>query len=242
MKWLSAQEAEKLSGYGDKEPQAYLFACGHGDLSTRLPVPPRFISTGEGVALPTNEWVALIGDRPVVIQQELSCDHREPNPVTVLTPFADGPARTEWSPLRELAALPDPIKPTRPLFIQSRSTSREHVVFRPNERGWDEAIYHAAERAEAEDLLNYLRADPWNARCFIGSAERSGEWTIFAPDGRESRVLGAYAEVSAALRVASRISSDRPNDVLVVRDVSERRSMNEYRLSRGHLERALHRV
>lgn len=237
MEWLSPSDAEKLLVRPDQEPQTFLFFCGHGDLTTSLPVKPRHISTDEGAALPTNEWVGLIGDRPVVIQQEQLRDRGETNPVTVLTPFPSSGAQ-EWSPLRELAVLPEPIQASRPLYIQSHSTSRDHVVRRPNKRGWNDVLYRAASRDEAEDLLHYLRREPWNRQCFIGSTEPPGQWTIFAPNGSEARILGAYPEVDAALQFASRMSMYPPHEVLLVKDVSERRNSNEYRIVHGRLERA----
>src|SRR3954466_6515939 len=170
MKWLSPRDAEKLlPGYGG-EPQAFLFDCADCDLAARLPVEPRHLSTDDGEPSPTHQWAALIDDRrPVVIQQKLPPGRGEPNPVPVLTPYPP-PGAAEWGALRELAVLPEPIQARRPLFIQSRSASRDHVVLRPNERGWNDVVYRAASRAEAEDLLDYLRRrDPAaNRDCFIG--------------------------------------------------------------------------
>jgi hypothetical protein len=235
MKWLSASDVGKLE-LGSQEPQTLLLFCGHGDLAACLPVAPRLVWANEGSATPTKQWVALINDRPVVIEQDPFVHFEGRHVVVVLTPYVDSAAEAEWSPLRDLSVLPEPIHPTRPLFIQSRSTSRDHVVCRPNPRGWSDAVYRAASRAEAEDLLEYLHRDPWNRPCFIGSVEHTGLWTVVGTGGRESRILGCYPDVDSALRLASRISDDNPDDVVVVKDASAEGSRNEYRISHGRLE------
>jgi len=237
MKWLDASDVDGLDFRG-QEPQTFYFFCGHGELGAGFPVAPRLDWADEGAPSPTKQWVALIDKRPVVIQQEPFNHFDDRNVVLVLTPFACSDAEGGWGALRDLAVLPEPIYPTRPLFIQSCSTSRDHVVCRPNPRGWSDALYRAASRAEAEGLLDYLQRDPWNRSCFIGSIEPAGLWTVISPGGRADRVVGRYPEVDSALRLAAKVSDGQPDDVLTVKDESHGGSRTEYRICGGHLERA----
>jgi hypothetical protein len=80
--------------------------------------------------------------------------------------------------------------------------------------------------------------DRWNESCFIGKVENPGEWTIFSRQGRKDRILGAYPDVTSALRVASTLSNRSPDDVLVVKDVLEKRKSKEYLVARGRVMQA----
>jgi hypothetical protein len=238
MRWLNAHEIESLT-QRKAEPQWFIFSC-EGDLSTALHVEPQQLSTEDGEAWPVNQWVALSNDRLVVVRQDEPPISGELRSAQVLTPFQNAMREQEdWTTLRLLQDLPWPIKPSRPFFIQSRSESREHVVCRPNDRGWYDPIYRATANAEAERLLSYLRSiDSWNESCFIGKMEQRGEWRIVAREGSVERVVGAYPEVESALSFACTLSDKSPNDVLTVTDSESQRSKT-FRITRGRVHSAV---
>lgn len=236
MRWLNAHELEKLIP-ARGEPQTFVLASD-GDLVSALDVKPQLVSTEQGEPVPLNQWVGMIDGRLVVVQQERTQGKSAPHTVIVLIAHGtDAHGQGGWNTLRTLEALPQPIRSSRPLFIQSCSASRDHVVCRPNDSGWYDAVYRASSHAEAEELLSYLRSkDRWNERCFIGKLERRGEWRIVAREGTGERVVGAYPEVDSALRLACTLSDDSPDAVLFVKDAHQTPPSKKFRVARGKVQ------
>ena len=239
MKWLNPDHALKSLAQFKGDPQTLVLFCEVSDIATKLPVKPRLLSTEEGVASPVNEWVGLLGVRPIVVRQTVTPMGHSPHSVEVLTPFMhSASAEGEWMTLRELEGLPLPIRPSRPLYIESHTTSRDFVVHRPNSEGWDDPIYQAASGADAEKFVAYLKAkDPWNDRCFIGRRDAPGRWGILKRQADKDQVLGAYPDADSALRVACDLSSELPDNSLVVRDISETPQQKVFQVSRGRVEK-----
>lgn len=238
MNWLTPEESQKLFSECKAEPQALVFYCETTELGAYLPVKPRYVSTEEGPVSPVNEWLGFIHNRPVVVQQEQKPIGPDPYSVTVLTPYAEG-AMGDWATLELLDELPRPIQTSLPLYIQSHTTSRNHVVYRPSSQGWDYSLYHATSRADAEKLLSYLnQRDPRNKECFIGSYETRGYWNIVTRRADRESLVGTYEDMNSALRVACDFSTKQPDTLLIVKDVSEKPQPNIFEVARGKVQRS----
>ncbi len=240
MKWLNPSEAERAIRTHEGEPQTFVFYCDRGDLKRKLEVEPRIVSTDEEVASAVYEWTGFIGDRPVVVQQELDQNYGLKHSVTVLTPFVDAERRLEeWTAIVELQELPLPIRPSRPLYIQSHADSSDHIVYRPDDKGWSDMIYRAASEPEARRLLEYLLdSDPWNKNCFVSNSELPGEWTIVHNGEKNGRIVGVYPDADSAVRVALRLSEQSLDDVLIVKNRLAEIKSAKYRIACGRVERA----
>jgi hypothetical protein len=233
MKWLTTGEAENLLSGRKMEPQAFVLYCDASDLSGSLPIEPHRVPDDEGLPSPTNQWVGLVDDRPVVVQQELIPNGCRANTVTVLTPSGIGPER--WTALRALQQLPWPIRPSRPYHIESGCASQDHVVCRPLANGWFDLVYRAPSSAEAEHLLTYLKsADPWNEACFVTEMGPLGKWIIVRQFEHEGQIVGGYPDVDSAVRVALNMSCKHPKDKFRVRDAATRQS-KQYDVSHGRV-------
>ena len=221
MNWLNY--SDKIGGELS-EPQTLIFWLDSDDRWDEIPVAPRVLSDSK-----TQEWIGLIGERPVVIQR----DTLHKRCATVLTRFTNHAA--DWEVLRELEGLPAFIRLHRPRFIESRTQSIDHVVYRPDPRGWLSAIYRADSKSEAEALLQFLRQDEWNQDCVIGDGVPEGTWTIARREKNGERDIGCYTNIESALSFASSQSLREPDSTFAVKNIAAIASSSELRVARGRV-------
>ena len=230
MQWLEYSAVEPQQN----EAQAVNVLADVKTLAKLIPIAPRLIPTSEGPPAPEYEWYGRIGQRLVMI--ETLADLDVATGIAIWTAYISADRGGDWKILHELRGLPDCIFLSRPLWIQSRTRRSDHAVYRPHERGWNDAIYLAASRAEAEALIDHLKTDHFNANCFIDELEPQGEWGIIRNvDGRE-QVIGAYPLPNETLRVACdmslRAGDSRP---LVVRDLQQGGASSRYEVLNGRV-------
>ena len=215
-------------------PQAVNLLADVKALAKQIPFIPRQIPTSEGPPSPMFEWYGRIGQRLVVI--ETAADLDAADAVVVRTPYISADRGGDWKILHELSELPDCIRLTRPLGIESRTRCSNQVIYRPHECGWNDAIYVAASRAEAEGLLNYLAGDNFNANCFIRESETEGEWGIIRKVDGHEEVIGAYPRLNATLRVACQMSLRRGQSMpLLVRGLHHGAAGHWYEVVNGRV-------
>jgi hypothetical protein len=183
----------------------------------------------------------LLGDRPLVIQSGHRLDQDPPPPVKVLMPYLHraGCELGDATVFRDLQDLPPPIRPSRPLFIQSHAAPGGPAVLRHNDRGFDDVVYQAESWREADQLLDFLRAlDSWNQTCFVADTEPRGQWIIIAASRDGPRIVGCYPDANSSLSAACRMSDRAADQEFIVKDESAQPPMShEYHIAHGRVRR-----
>lgn len=235
MLWLKRDDAnaQNFQVRGSPTPQEIEFPAYCDKLKAQIPLEPYFEQEGF-IPGPSYQWYAWIGKRPLILEcerRDAGVSHR----VFVHTSYlAEQDRRGDWTVLLELSELPDSIHVGRPNFIMSRVREPKHVVFRPDPAGWNQTLYNAGSRGEAEELLEFLRLDQTNATCFIGPPEPLGQWSAIQNVNGHERVLCTYPFRNAAMSFACEFSLRTPSAVLVVKDLS-RSDPKQYRVSDGQV-------
>jgi hypothetical protein len=134
--------------------------------------------------------------------------------------------------LLDLEGLPSSIKVRRPFYIESRTSKPACILYRRNLQCWNAPVYRSPSHADAEELLNYLRHDPWNDSCFIGEPEPLGTWVT---NQEGDIILGSGSELWQALSYACDLSSRYHEVIYYVEDVSKR-THKVYTVRRGRVE------
>lgn len=179
MNWLTLNDAKVRFRNSGLIPQTISVGADVSKLYEEIPLPPELGPREDGVPSPVHRWYAVIQERLVEIECQVTFQRYERPEVILYTPFSEKrDQRGDWTVLCDLEELPPSIHLTRPSFIENRVASPTYVLYRPDPRGWAEAIYRTDCRAESEALLNYLVQDTYNASCFIGEPEVPGEWGI----------------------------------------------------------------
>lgn len=223
MEWLSFTDAVPLSHGLDCPVQFVAVMADIPRLNKEIPIPPRLVLPSEGPASPVNCWYGRIGNRLLAIECEAQAALHEMDEIGIYTPFVDSRHTLgDWAILLELRELPSSVLLTRPVYIESRTSHSMYAVYRPNPKGWDDAIYRTGTSGEAESLLRYMKDDRWNDSCFIGATEPQAKWSISQTTDGKVQLLGTYPEKALALSVACRMSLDLPDSVLTVADLTKR--------------------
>jgi hypothetical protein len=238
LEWLSFDSALVFSRGIASPSQLVSIVANVGQLHKDIPVSPRTVVSSDGLSITTRCWYGRIGRRLLMIECE---DHRDANgsdSVLIHTHYGEHQhSQGDWTVLREIEELPKSVQVTRALYVESRASNPNCVVYRPDSRGWDDAIYRANDVIEAAGLLAFLQRDLWNSLCFIGPPEPRGEWRILQEARESVRTVGTYPGKTAALRVAYKLSLQPSHPVLTVRDFSGS-SSESFRISQGFVSQA----
>jgi hypothetical protein len=237
MKWLTPDDMVRLKTAIDSPLQTISIVANLSQLSVDIPILPQLVSEEEGLPSPAQRWCCQIESRFVFIEREMCPDSQIAEQVAIYTPFLSSDEKLgDWKTLLELQKLPGSIIVTRPLFIESRTTLPNCVVYRPDSRGWSDTVYRSFSYAEAKDFLSYLKKDAWNDHCYIGEPSPLGEWSIIVIDVDRERVIGAYAEKDLALKVACEMSIRQSiKQPISVKDLSGVHPSDVYKISSGRV-------
>jgi hypothetical protein len=220
MNWLTFEEIQAMfRGLVRRPAQMVTLFAEVSSLTSDIPVQSKQEPPGKGPPTAIRRWFGKIGDRLFEIQADAS-GILNPSAVVVYTFFL--PAQDiqgDWSVLVDLKPLPRSIHVARPLFIESRCTTPQFVVYRPDPQGWSTPIYNAASSTDAEHLLAFMNLDGWNEGCFIDDPEPPGKWATIQGD---EVILGTGSDLNSALRFACDLSSRNPSRSFQVKDISER--------------------
>jgi hypothetical protein len=239
MKWLTQDDIARLPKAIDSPIQTISVVANLTRLSTEIPLLPQLVTEDEGLPSATQRWCCQIEGRFVCIEQELCPNPRATDQVAIYTPFLhSNEGSGDWKVLLELEKLPESIIVTRPLFVESRTTSPCCVIYRPDSRGWSDSVYRSSSYLEANEFLSYLKKDTWNDLCYIGEPSPLGEWSIIVLELDQQRVLGAYPEKNVALRVACEMSLRQEiGQPISVKDLSGLHPTETYKISLGRVMR-----
>ena len=237
MNWIPYQEALRHFRAINSRRQLVALPADIATLHKDIPLSPHVISPGDGLWSEVYRWYGQIGVRCLTVEYPVDAPANAAGQILVTTPFMEAaPDRCDWTILLELQDLPRSIHVARPLFIEGRVSNPRLTVYRPDPRGWNDAVYGAASSEDAESLLAYLRQDPWNDGCLVGEAELPGYWTILLHDRGVDQIVGAYPSKNSALSVACEYSlRNNPQSTLIVKDRSDTNSPDVYHIRDGRV-------
>lgn len=214
--WLEYSEFEKLAKTrwhtGD---QVITVPVDYAALNAATPISETDLPGVE------RRWYTFIGERPVVLMRQEPTSYIEVDTVSVWTPYRDEPL--DWKILYELQGLADFIDVNKVQLITSRSKCLDHVVYRPHWRGWNDAIYRAASRTEANELVEYLRHDAFNESCFVAQEPSNEMWTVAEIVNGKEVGRASHPLERGAIKIACGMSFKSPTSTFVVEDVPETR-------------------
>jgi hypothetical protein len=195
-----------------------------------IPTPPETIPPEYGPPGPVQQWSGRVGHRLFTVECEARDSPHES--VLIRTGFLQTQDELgDWVALLELQQLPTSVFITRPLFVESRNVHPKCVVYRPDARGWNTAVYKAASETEAEKLLAFMKQDAWNEKCFVGEPPPPGKWVIVQG---ERVLVGKGSELNEALMFACEWSLRYGSTELLVKD-STGTSKEVYVVSQGRV-------
>lgn len=234
MEWFTLGQAisENLRVWGSP-PQLLDFPADIGRLSAQIPTSPHFEEVGITPG-PVYQWFGRIGGRAFILEKEREPQTKDERVFVHTSYLQSQDERGDWTVLFELSDFPASIHLMRPNFIQSRNLTPAWVLLRPNPAGWNNIVYNAGSRGEAEDFLEFLQRDSFNESCFIDRPEPEGLWSVLRTRNGHEEVLSTYPTCSGALSVACNLSLQFPSETLVVMDRSKTRSM-QYFISGGRV-------
>lgn len=233
--WLNSGELAIELQVRGRSFQTVVLAADAARLWEDITTLPELVSTDEGPPSPLHRWYGRLENQLVVVEADSKPRCEDPFTVSIHIELLDSsPDHFDWKILIGLSCLPKSIMPTRPMYIESRTVLPSHAVYRPDPRGWSDTIYKAQSRMEADSLLEYLRRDPWNDKCFVGEPERPGEWAIVRQVAEGEQIVGAYADRNAAIRVAREYSlTDKSSTFFTVKNLQDDHATAQYVITRG---------
>jgi hypothetical protein len=218
MDWLSYTDAERLAGdlIGFRQSQVLQIYANIQSVPSDIPTQPAIIPPSKGPPSTMREWYGRVGDRVFAIEAE--ADVNMWNCVKIYTHFLQSQdILGDWTVLQDLQGLPTSFFASRPLYVESRVAKPNSVVYRLAPQGWSTPIYNAKSLEEAESLLAFMKADEWNATCFVGSPAPAGAWSVM--QGEEA-VSGPSHELHVVLQFGCEWSLRYPSVKVTVRDIS----------------------